>query len=290
MNTTFNPLGCTGLRRVIIGVLCVLLTQAAVFGASFKLQGQSRGCGAWISGNLRNWRDLDYIPCRILVSGGAVQDRTVRITFPELNNGRPGFESLLDFTPSPNVTINSGPTFSEPVNGVRTCTLKVSYTGRGEGYIQFLARLAAGAHQNPGSSLMLGGDPSSMGKLQIHKPAPSASPTAFGKLHPIDRGAMIPGEGFQVELASLLNRRYCIQYSGDLENWKMAQCIVTGTGGRLHWVDRGPPETESHPAIQPMRFYRAFELPDNTQRCKHHGGRDKSCDERDDKPRRGGDD
>src|SRR5690349_7353165 len=49
--------------------------------------------------------------------------------------------------------------------------MTIQDTDGNPGYVQFLARLAAGAHLNTGSSLQLSGDPSSMGNLQIHKPA-----------------------------------------------------------------------------------------------------------------------
>jgi hypothetical protein len=109
MQTTLNPPRCAGIRRVVLGVLCLLLTQAGVWGASFKLHGQSKSCGAWISGGLRNWQELDYIPGHIRISRWAIQDRTVQITFPAVNDGKPGFQSALGFLASLQVTILSDP-------------------------------------------------------------------------------------------------------------------------------------------------------------------------------------
>jgi uncharacterized repeat protein (TIGR01451 family) len=146
-------------------------------GAPFKLEGQSRGSTKWISGNLQNWRELDDIPCRVSINGGPISDQSITIDFPHLEKGIPGFEDLFDFTPSPNAIITSGPTLKISNSGTRSYTFKVSVTNNAPAYVQFLARLAAGSHMNPGSSLMLGGSPASMGKLQIHKPSPrSGSP------------------------------------------------------------------------------------------------------------------
>src|SRR5690606_19492423 len=84
-----------------------------------------------------------------------------------------GFENLIDFTPSPNAEILSGPTLSAPASaGAWSYTFTVKVNNSSPAWVAFKARLAAGAHLNTGSSLMLSGQPSSMGNLQIHKPAP----------------------------------------------------------------------------------------------------------------------
>jgi len=277
MSSTFGSSGFAAVNQRALTLLLALVTEVALFGNSLELQGQSKGCGNWISGNLRNWQDLDYIPCRIRITGQAFNDRTIKIAFPELNGTKPGFENLLDFTTSGNVSLICAPTVSPPVRGMRTCTLALSYSGAGEGYVKFFARLAVGAHRNPGSSLMLGGEPSSMGELQVHKPGPADEPLAFGDGQRIDRGFLLQNGGFQVEFMSLANRRYCIQYSGDLESWKTAQSLITGNGSWLQWLDQGPPETESHPATQPMRFYRAFLLPSNDDNRTTESGGSKFC-------------
>jgi len=293
-------------RTALFGVsalvlLSTLLTQAAAFGASFDLQGQSKGSCSWISGNLRDWRDQDYIPCRVFITGRAVKDQTITITFPRMIGTKPGFENLLNFRASGNVTITSDPVLSSPTGAEWSYTLTIDYTGRGAGYVQFLARLAEGAHQNTGSSLMLSGKPYSMGKLQIHKPARSeitASGTAsFGTRQDILRCLILPSAGFQIGFASLSNRLYCVQYSSDLVNWKTAQCVITGKPSWTQWVDKGQPETESDPATQAMRFYRLYQLPyvltrdgdcrqdacgrdDDDRGCNRDGGhdRDGGCD------------
>ncbi|HWQ90065.1 MAG TPA: immunoglobulin domain-containing protein, partial [Clostridia bacterium] len=107
------------------------------------------------------------------ITGGPIQNQTLKIHFPHLNGSTPGFQNLTQFTTSPNVVIVSNPTLHVPANsGVWSYTLTVKITNDSAGYVYFMARLAAGAHLNTGSSLMLSGDPSSMGNLQIHKPGP----------------------------------------------------------------------------------------------------------------------
>src|SRR5213075_1094624 len=69
---------------------------------------------------------------------------------------------------STNVSIVSGPTLSNPVGADWSYALTVNFTG-GTGFIQFYARLAAGAHLNASSSLIIG-SLGKMGQLQVQKP------------------------------------------------------------------------------------------------------------------------
>src|SRR5262245_51191979 len=73
-------------------LLSMLLMQVTAVGAVFDLQGQSKGSSTWVSGNLRDWQDQDYIPCRVVITGRAVKDQIITITFPRMNGTRPGFE------------------------------------------------------------------------------------------------------------------------------------------------------------------------------------------------------
>lgn len=246
-----------------VGALLMMvgLTQARAAGTKFDLQGQSKGSCSWLSGNLQGWHDQDYIPCRVLVTGRALQDQTITLTFPSLAGAKPGFENLLCFMSSSNVTITSAPVLSSPAGADFSYTFKIDYTGSGAGSVQFLARLAEGAHQNPGSSLMLRGNPSSMGNLQISKPAAHDVANSFGIRQDILRCLNLPNEGFEIAFPGQSNRLYCIQYSSDLKRWNTAQSVITGTGGWTRWADKGQPDTQSNPASQSARFYRLFQLP-----------------------------
>jgi len=61
---------------------------------------------------------------------------------------------------------------------------------------------------------------------------------------------------FRLEFRSDLNRRYLIQYSSDLADWKNAVPDLLGNGDLIQWVDDGPPKTESHPRTISVRTYR----------------------------------
>jgi uncharacterized repeat protein (TIGR01451 family) len=148
-----------------------LLSAQHTSAASIELQGQSKGdTNTWTTGNLKNWVELDYIPARVFLSN-PVTNQTITVYFPHFNGTTPGFQNLYSFTPSPNALITSGPTLATDPSGVWSYTFTVTVTN-GSGYVQFKARLAAGAHFNTGSSLQLDGNPQSMGQLQIFKPGP----------------------------------------------------------------------------------------------------------------------
>jgi hypothetical protein len=66
---------------------------------------------------------------------------------------------------------------------------------------------------------------------------------------------------FLVEFSTTLGRRYYVQYSSDMTNWKTALPAVMGTGSRVQWIDNGPPKTESLPSSESSRFYRIILLP-----------------------------
>ena len=116
---------------------------------------------------LQNWRELDLIPSRVaLTKTGAAspQTRTIVVDFDHTkspgSNLFVGIENLINFTPSANVTITSGPTLSAPPGAdTWSYTFDVSMTGgnNATGFVEFRARLAAGAHFFTGSSLAMGG-------------------------------------------------------------------------------------------------------------------------------------
>jgi hypothetical protein len=62
----------------------------------------------------------------------------------------------------------------------------------------------------------------------------------------------------EFEFNTLSGRTYAIEYSSDLVNWKQAKTHISGTGGKVSWVDAGPPDTE---ADSGSRFYRTALLP-----------------------------
>ena len=55
-------------------------------------------------------------------------------------------------------------------------------------------------------------------------------------------------------------RNYRVQYSADAIQWKSCPDIITTTGTKIQWIDRGPPSTDCAPATVPSRFYRIERL------------------------------
>jgi hypothetical protein len=98
--------------------------------------------------------------------------------------------------------------------------------------------------------------------LQPELVTPTEGPTApTGVAQHINRAWMLGNKTFVVELATLSNRVYSVQYSSDLVTWKSALPALTGDGNWVQWIDNGEPKTESAPGSQTARFYRVILLP-----------------------------
>lgn len=170
-----------------VAVLLAFAAVSAAGAASFVLEGQNKGgTNIWTAGNLKNWQELDYIPCRIRITGGPLASQSLAVSFPHLSGTVPGFQDLYDFRASSNLVFLSPPTLSNPPDADWSYHFAVRVTDDNAATVGFLARFAAGSHQPPGSSLMLSGTPSSMGNLQIHKPtaAPGSPDLAIHKRGP----------------------------------------------------------------------------------------------------------
>ena len=63
------------------------------------------------------------------------------------------------------------------------------------------------------------------------------------------------GGDILVEFNTENSRMYFVQYSSDLQTWITAEPGVAGTGGRVQWIDNGPPKTTSKPSSAGQRFY-----------------------------------
>ena len=68
----------------------------------------------------------------------------------------------------------------------------------------------------------------------------------------------LPSGGILLAFNSLTNRTYTVEYTSNLlsPNWLAAQPPTVARANYEYWIDYGPPETVSHPASTPMRFYR----------------------------------
>src|SRR6185369_4830471 len=162
-----------GLRpNTVLPRWCLLLfvsLMAPLASQAVSLQGQDKGdTNTWKSVNLQDWQELDFIRFRLLFNAGSAGSQNITLEFPHLSGTTPGFEDLTGFAPSTNAVITSGPTLTTDSSGTWTYTFSVNITNSSAAEVRFFARLAAGAHLNPGSSLHLDG---SGGNVQIHKPS-----------------------------------------------------------------------------------------------------------------------
>jgi uncharacterized repeat protein (TIGR01451 family) len=162
---------------LVMSLALCLGSRSDVFALNYALEGLDKinstnwsPASAWSSVNLQDWKELDYIPIRVVVTGDAETDELI-ITFPHFNGDRFGFQNLyFTLSNSPNVMLIGDPVLTAVPVGDWSYTLTVKKTDTATGYIYFYARLAAGARDYGGSSLHLEGP--ELTPLQIHKPAP----------------------------------------------------------------------------------------------------------------------
>lgn len=83
-----------------------------------------------------------------------------------------------------------------------------------------------------------------------------------GTAIPVDRAWFTNGV-FLVEFLTAATYPYYIEYADDVnqESWYLALPPATGNGGRVQWIDNGPPKTHSVPLSQTNRFYRVTRVP-----------------------------
>ncbi|NDE97822.1 MAG: hypothetical protein EB034_06030, partial [Verrucomicrobia bacterium] len=87
--------------------------------------------------------------------------------------------------------------------------------------------------------------------------------TPAGLVLSADRSQFNTATGrFVVDFSSIAGMTYYIQYSSSPAGpYDTSFPGVAGTGGRLQWVDTGPPRTTSLPASAGSRFYRILQVP-----------------------------
>lgn len=67
----------------------------------------------------------------------------------------------------------------------------------------------------------------------------------------------IDSRGLLVEFKTEEAKRYTVEYSDDLSQWRVSLPAIEGTGQRIQWLDAGPPKTITFPTGS--RFYRIVE-------------------------------
>jgi hypothetical protein len=98
-------------------------------------------------------------------------------------------------------------------------------------------------------------------KAELVPPGTPSVVVTGGQLQHISYVVLLANGNFLLDLPTILNRVYYVQYSSDLATWKTAMPAITGTGLTVPWVDEGLPKTDSAPSTQRQRFYRFVLLP-----------------------------
>src|SRR5439155_1473278 len=111
-------------RAVRVLLLSGLLVAAGVnsFAYSITLEGQNKGdTNNWFAGNLQNWQELDFIPCRVHWSSAQGNNQLIQLDFPHVNGAVPGIQNLFSFSTSPNVVLvyTNKTTGFDPATGVQ---------------------------------------------------------------------------------------------------------------------------------------------------------------------------
>src|SRR6266567_9090243 len=103
--------------RLLVLVLSGVGLSQSSMGASIALEGRSNGSTNWIGGNLQNWAELDYIPCRVHFTSAQGSNQAITLNFEHQNGTKPGVQNLFSFTNSSNVVLSSAPVLSTSSSG-----------------------------------------------------------------------------------------------------------------------------------------------------------------------------
>src|SRR5581483_3063161 len=83
-------------------------------------------------------------------------------------------------------------------------------------------------------------------------PVTIAAPT--GTVVQLDRTPFLFKGSLIIEFASVPGKTYVVEYSPDMQVWRISVPPVTAAGTRVQWADAGPPETDSAPGTASQRF------------------------------------
>src|SRR4051812_9741904 len=93
--------GAKRLKSALLFSALLLMLHGTNALASISLEGQNKGdTNTWSAGNLQNWQELDFIPCRVHWTSAQGNNQAVRIDFPHRTTGIPGFQDLFYFSTS----------------------------------------------------------------------------------------------------------------------------------------------------------------------------------------------
>lgn len=202
----------SSLYLVFLAVFALLSPAAE---AAFKaiLQGQSAASSTWTTSGLQGWKELDYVPCRVYLTGGPASNKVITVEFQHIQGRIPAIQNLSGFTNSGNVQIVSVPVLSAPASSnYWSYSFTVTVRDTQAGWVSFKARLAAGSHDLTTSGITLRGTPA-LGTLTICRPARKSGLPDL-KLVKTGPAQAAPGE--------------VITYSLSYSNKASANCPATG--------------------------------------------------------------
>src|SRR6266702_515118 len=80
---TERPFPAAAWVRAKIVLLLFALAGAAPAAHAFtaQLQGLSNGSNVWQTVNLTGWQELDFIPCRVYLTGGPATNQVIEVDF-----------------------------------------------------------------------------------------------------------------------------------------------------------------------------------------------------------------
>lgn len=84
--------------------------------------------------------------------------------------------------------------------------------------------------------------------------AGDAVPFAVERLVAIADGARL------IEFSAVPGRLYQVEYSSDLSAWEIIPAVLRAGANRVHYIDRGPPDTAAHPSLSAARYYRVRDV------------------------------
>src|SRR5206468_3200605 len=162
----------------LLGLSCAAvlsLTAGPAWAAGFKadLESHSFGSTNWSTANPTGYKELDYIPIRVVLTGGPATAKPITVQFDHTKTlgSRiiPAIQNLSSFSASSNVVITAGPTAVTPAGqDMWSYTFTINLTDNAPGYVEFRARLSAGSHEFTGASLHLSGS-LALGTMSIIK-------------------------------------------------------------------------------------------------------------------------
>src|SRR5438128_1781798 len=117
MNLPYMSLEKISTRSFRVVLISLLLTAGAgrSLAGNVILEGQNKGdTNNWSAGNLQNWQELDFIPCRLQFTSSQGNNQVIELDFEHYNNGVPGIQNIFNFTTSSNVVFVAPPVLSAP--------------------------------------------------------------------------------------------------------------------------------------------------------------------------------